>query len=144
MLAELPQQLENVCKSVAHYQRLNGNTTPDSITIPERLQILRARKIGIALAHADWSSAEGRFIVYYFLLGRPWSSKHVEQTPVTTPNELAALIGRLFDSAQCAPLTYRRMASQWYLWAAWNLYSIIRSWSDAVNELDHPDDNPVL
>ena len=81
-------------------------------------------------ANADWTSAEGQFILYKLLLTAPWSEAAVP--PHAT---LALALGKLFDNVSCENSHLRGLTRTWALWASKNLLSIIDARRNAIKGL---------
>jgi hypothetical protein len=81
-------------------------------------------------ANADWTSAEGQFILYKLLLTAPWS-----QGAVPPHATLALALGKLFDNVSCENSHLRGLSRTWALWASKNLLSIIDARRNAIKGL---------
>ena len=63
--------------------------------------------------HQDWTTAEGRFIMFRLLSLTPWPAA----LPEAAAGPLTALLGRMFDAANAKSHRIRPLCNMWATWA---------------------------
>jgi hypothetical protein len=119
-------RIADICITLS--DKLTGRTS--SVFLPDRLARIASV---VALAHAtDWSSADGRWVLYRLLLVLPWTLNSVKDTPAGVPCALARAMGAVFQNV-CGPHHWLRpLANSWAMWASRQVLRIESTWARAT------------
>lgn len=101
-----------------------------AVFLPERLGRIASV---VALAHAtDWTSADGRWVLYRMLLVLPWTLQSIVDTPTNVPCKLARAMGAIFQNVCGSHHWLRPLANSWTAWASRQVLRVDHAWARAV------------
>lgn len=82
-----------------------------------------------ALAAVDWSSQDGRHVLYRLLCVTPFPASLSPDGDLPLTHSL----GRLFDTTVVSPRWLRRLAVAWGRWAVRRILDIAGAWRSAIS-----------
>jgi hypothetical protein len=93
----------------------------------------------VATVHAtDWTSHDGRFVIYRLFALSPWPTRALDETPDDVPAPLIREMALIFESKMARNHRLRPLANTWVSWAGAHLANIRQAWASAVdNALTH-------
>ena len=90
-------------------------------------------KVGAALKHFDWSSAEGKFLAFRLILVLPFPAAVMPPADPPSEGPLTRALGELMD-AVCVRHSYLKdLANYWVDWGGRAYDNIMTAWLTAVN-----------
>ena len=90
-------------------------------------------KVGAALKHFDWSSAEGKFLAFRLILVLPFPAAVMPPADPPSEGSLTRALGELMD-AVCVRHSYLKdLANYWVDWGGRAYDNIMTAWLTAVN-----------
>ncbi|OBQ36479.1 MAG: hypothetical protein AN484_25665 [Aphanizomenon flos-aquae WA102] len=119
-LVSAARMIARICGEVARARYEEGD--PPHVVNP----LLNA--VETALSAVDWSSTDGRHVVYRLLCVTPFTASLDPDGKLPLTHSL----GRLFDTTVASPRWLRRLAVAWGRWATRRILDIAGAWRSAT------------
>jgi hypothetical protein len=97
--------------------------------LPAPVRAEQRAQLQALLSAVDWTSADGRHVIYHMLTALPWPARAAQGASPATP--LSEWLGALFDAASFQRRHRRLAADHIVTWAARWIKALARARNDA-------------